>query len=107
MMTRERLKPIIDQRRRIILYPDRDGIDKWRAKAEQMHYDRLSIDARPVTDWWKPEDGDKADIADVVIRLINESKPLTTIADVKAEMPNAAPLIDKMNLTIEKKCVKK
>lgn len=101
MMTRERLKPIIDQRRRIILYPDRDGIDKWRAKAEQMHYDRLSIDARPVTDWWKPEDGTKADIADVVIRLINESKPLTTIADVKAEMPNAAPLIDKMNLTIE------
>ena len=38
----------------------------------------------------------------MVIILINESKPLTTIADVKAEMPNAAPLIDKMNLTIEK-----
>jgi hypothetical protein len=101
MMTRERLKPIIDQRRRIILYPDRDGVDKWRAKAEQMHYDRLSIDARPVIDWWKPEDGTKADIADVVIRLINESKPLTTIADVKAEMPKVTKLIDKLNLKIE------
>jgi hypothetical protein len=66
-----------------------------------MHYDRLSIDARPVIDWWKPEDGTKADIADVVIRLINESKPLTTIADVKAEMPKVTKLIDKLNLKIE------
>jgi hypothetical protein len=70
-------------------------------KAEQMHYDKLKIDTKPVTEWWKPEDGEKADIADVVIRLINESKPLTTIADVKAEMPKVTKLIDKLNLKIE------
>ena len=46
------------------------------------------------------EDGDKADIADVVIRAINESQPLTTIADVKAEMPETKELIDKLNLEI-------
>ena len=101
MLTRERLQPIIDQRRRIILYPDRDGIEKWRIRAEQLHYDRLTIDTRPVTEWWRPEDGEKADIADVVVRMINESQPLTTIADVKAEMPQASPLIDKLNLTID------
>ena len=101
MLTRERLKPIIDQRRRIILYPDRDGIEKWNIKAEQLHYDRLTVDARPVTEWWKPQDGEKADIADVVIRAINESKPLTTIADVKAEMPETKELIDKLNLEID------
>jgi len=101
MLTRERLQPIIDQRRRIILYPDRDGIKKWQQKAEQLHYDRLTIDTRPVTEWWKPEDGEKADIADVVIRYINESRELTTIADVKREMPNTAPLIDKLNLEID------
>ena len=101
MLTRERLKPIIDQRRRIVLYPDRDGIDKWRIKAEQLHYDRLTIDTRPVTEWWKPEDGEKADIADVVIRIINQSKELKTIDEVKAAMPEASPLIDKLNLTIE------
>lgn len=102
MMTRERLKPIIDQKRNIILYPDRDGIEKWKVKAEQMHYDKLRIDTKPVTDWWKPEDGDKADIADVVVRLINESKPLTTLDDVKAAMPKVGPLVDKMNLEIVK-----
>jgi hypothetical protein len=100
MITRERLQPIIDRRRRIVLYPDRDGIDKWRIKAEQMHYERITINTEPVTKWWKPEDGEKADIADVVIRMINHSKPLTTIADVCAKMPQAVELIKKLNLEV-------
>jgi hypothetical protein len=100
MITRERLQPIIDRRRRIVLYPDRDGIDKWRIKAEQMHYERITINTEPVTKWWKPEDGEKADIADVVIRMINHSKPLTTIADVCATMPQAVELIKKLNLEV-------
>ena len=100
-INRDKLQPIIDQRRRIILYPDRDGIDKWRIKCEQLHYDRAILDTTPVTKWWKPQDGEKADIADVVIRAINESQPLTTISDVKAEMPQAYGLIDKLNLEIE------
>jgi hypothetical protein len=101
MLNRERLKPLIDRGRRIILYPDRDGIEKWRIKAEQLHYDRLTIDTTPVTKWWKPEDGEKADIADMVIRMVNNSKPMTTIDEVKAAMPEANELIDKLNLTID------
>ena len=100
MLTRERLQPIIDQRRRIVLYPDRDGIEKWRIKAEQLHYDRLTIDATPVTKWWLPEDGEKADIADVVVRVINKSKPLTSVADVERETPQIKPLIDKLGLEV-------
>ena len=100
-INRDKLKPIIDQKRRIILYPDRDGIEKWRIKCEQLHYDRVTLNTEPVTKWWKPEDGEKADIADVVIRMINESKPLTTISDVKVAMPEAKPLIDKLNLDID------
>jgi hypothetical protein len=101
MLTRERLKPLIDQGRRIILYPDRDGIDKWKAKVAAIGYDRLSIDTDPVLKWWRPEDGPKADIADVVVRMLNNSKPLTTIQDVAREMPQAKPLIDKLNLEIQ------
>ena len=101
MITRERLQPIIDRKRRIILYPDRDGIDKWTAKAEQMHYDRICVDTTPVRKWWKPSDGEKADIADVVVRMLNTSKPLTAIADVREEMPQAVKLIDNFNLVIE------
>ena len=35
-LNRDKLQPIIEQRRPIILYPDRDGIEKWRIKAEPM-----------------------------------------------------------------------
>ena len=101
MLTRERLKPLIDQGRRIILYPDRDGIDKWRKKVDSIGYDRLSIDTDPVLKWWRPEDGPKADIADVVVRMLNTSKPLTNIQDVATEMPQVKPLIDNLDLTID------
>lgn len=101
MITRERLKPLIDQGRHIILYPDRDGVEKWKAKMAAINYDRMSIDTDPVLKWWRPEDGPKADIADVVLRMINNSKPLTNIDDVAREMPHTKPLIDKLDLEIE------
>ena len=99
-LNREKLKPIIEQKRDIILYPDRDGIDRWRAKAENLHYDHVQVDVKPVTEWWRPEDGEKADIADVVIRMINASnygrpKP---IDDILPNHPNVKILIDRLNL---------
>ena len=100
-LNRDKLAPIIEQGRRIILYPDRDGVEKWRQKALQLDYPRVVVDATPVQAWWKPCDGEKADIADVVVRILNERKPMTTIEQVKAEMPTATPLIDKLNLTLE------
>lgn len=75
MLNRERLKPITEQHRRIVLYPDRDGIDRWRAKAENLRYDRMHLNAEPVLNWWREEDGPKADVADVVVRIINNAKP--------------------------------
>ena len=100
MLSRERLKPIIDQGRKVVLFPDRDGIEKWRIKAEQLHYDKLMLDCKPVQEWWHDGDGEKADIADVVVRIMNERKPMTNIGEVKAVMPVASPLIDKLNLEI-------
>ena len=47
------------------------------------------------------EDGEKADIADVVVRILNERKTMNTIDEVKEAMPVAAPLIEKLNLTIQ------
>jgi hypothetical protein len=72
-LTRERLAPIIEQRRRIILYPDRDSIKRWEQLAKDLNYDRVTIDTRAVMKWWRPEDGDKADIADVVVRIIRQN----------------------------------
>jgi hypothetical protein len=101
MLSRERMKPIIDQGRKVVLYPDRDGIAKWKAKAKQIGYDQIHVDTAPVLKWWRPEDGDKADIADVVVRILNERKPMTSIDEVKEAMPIAKELIDKLNLQVE------
>lgn len=99
-LTRERLQPIIDRHRNIVLYPDRDGIDRWRQQAERLGYDRVTIDVRPVTEWWTEQDGPKADIADVVLRHLSEARPLTTIEEVRKAMPKAKPLLDKIDCEI-------
>ena len=102
MLSRERMKPIIDQGRKVVIYPDRDGIAKWKDKAKQIGYDQIHVDTDPVLKWWRERDGDKADIADVVVRILNERKPMTSIDEVKESMPKAAPLIDKLNLETTK-----
>ena len=99
-LNREKLKPIIEQKRDIILYPDRDGIAKWKAKAENLHYDRVSVDTKPVTEWWRECDGDKADIADVVIRMINNAKTYKTAEEVVKDIPKLKALHDKFNLEL-------
>lgn len=71
-LKRERLQPLIDQRRTIQLFPDRDGINKWIEKASEINYNGMELNTQAVTQWWMPCDGDKADIADVVIRIINK-----------------------------------
>lgn len=101
-LTRERLKPLIDQKRNIILYPDRDGVKLWKQKADAIYYDGISIDDKPVTDWWREGDGPKADIADVVVRMINQAPPRPkTIAEVARQIPVVKPLIDNLQLTID------
>ena len=99
-LTAERLRPLIDRGRHIILYPDRDAIDKWREHAASLHYQHITVDAKPVTEWWQPQDGEKADIADVVIRMINEKKIYKTVEDVVKDLPVLKELHEKLNLEI-------
>ena len=95
MLNRERLKPIIEQHRRIVLYPDRDGIDRWRAKLENLRYDRMHLNAEPVLNWWREEDGPKADVADVVVRIINNAKPPI---EPLTEQPEVKTLMERLDL---------
>ena len=95
MLNRERLKPIIQQHRRIVLYPDRDGINRWRAKLENLRYDRMHLNAEPVLNWWREEDGPKADVADVVVRIINNAKPSV---EPLTEQPEVKNLMEKLDL---------
>jgi hypothetical protein len=76
-LTRERLAPIMKAKRSITIYPDRDKVAEWTAKASNMGYLHISVDSAPVTKWWQPCDGEKADIADVVVRgIVERHKPI-------------------------------
>lgn len=70
-LKRERLLPLIAARREIILFPDRDGIARWKRKAAEIGYEFMKVNTDAVVKWWQPCDGDKADIADVILRHIN------------------------------------
>ena len=83
------LQPLIDQRKRIVLYPDHDGIDRWQKAAKEINYERLQVNTDPVLDWWRPEDGEKADVADVVLRIMSH-------VDVSAEATPQQKRFDKM-----------
>ena len=101
------LRPLINANRRIVLYPDHDGVDDWIAAKKMIDYKNLSVKAEPVTKWWRPEDGDKADIADIVIRSMCENKPTSPkhISSVMQQMcqdnPAVKTLIDKLKLVEE------
>lgn len=76
-LTRDRLAPIMKAGRRITIYPDRDKVNEWSMIAINLGYINISVDSAPVTKWWKSCDGEKADIADVVVRSISENtKPI-------------------------------
>ena len=64
----ESLQPIIDQGRRIWLWPDKDGIDDWRQKCEHLLNERVKITTKFLDVYWTEDDGPKADVADIIIR---------------------------------------
>lgn len=99
-LTREKLAPVIAQGRDIVFYPDRDGVDKWRKKVAALDYARAKIDTTPVLKWWREGDGDKADIADVVLRMIRSRKIYTSVEEVCGAIPALKKLHDKYNLDI-------
>ena len=104
-INRDKLRPIMEQHRHIILYPDRDGIQAWKERADQLNYDRVFVETKHVTPhpgWWKPEDGEKADIADVVVRMIQEKKIYKTVADVIEDYPQIQKLHERLQLEIVK-----
>ena len=99
-LTREKLKPLIDRHRYIVCWPDRDGIEKWKMRVESLKYNRISVDVRPVTQWWKPEDGAKADIADVVLRMIDTKRIYKTAEEVVEDMPQLKALHEKLQFEL-------
>lgn len=96
------LYPLIQQGRHIVLYPDVDSIDDWRERMEFIGYDKMTIATDFINRNWKPElDGEKADIADILVRIMKQNQ--TTIAEVLDIMPEIKALHDKFDLEYVKK----
>jgi hypothetical protein len=74
MLSRQRLQPIINQGRHIVLYPDRDGIESWKQQALLIGYRNLEVSTQYVTKYWRDKDGQKADIGDVIVASLSENR---------------------------------
>lgn len=88
----ESLKPLFEQGRTIYLWPDKDGLADWE-QARNAIVDRyhpttpIQINTEFLTKNWKPEDGPKADVADIIIRILNEAPVLEVLKDYTDGMP--------------------
>lgn len=71
-MTLESMQPLIDQGRKVWLWPDKDGINDWQKLRDKLGSDKVQLYTRFFDACWTEEDGDKADIADIAIRMMRD-----------------------------------
>ena len=64
------IQPLIDQGRTIWLWPDKDGRDDWQEVCDKLGYDNCRVYTHFFDTCWREEDGDKADVADIAIRMM-------------------------------------
>lgn len=62
------------RKRNVLLYPDRDAVEEWREKIADIPY-KLVLYDKWISQVWEPEDGEKADIGDSILRLIDPPMP--------------------------------
>ena len=69
-MTLDAMQPLIDQGRQVWLWPDKDGVEQWQQVVDKLGCDKVQIYTRFFDTCWTEADGDKADIADIAIRMM-------------------------------------
>ena len=96
-LTRRILQPLIDARRTIALHADKDGMDDWKQRCAEIDYQRLYTNDAIMVLQWKPCDGEKADIADILERELR-SRNTKKASEVMNLVPAIKTLIDKFDL---------
>ena len=96
------MQPLIDQGRTIWLWPHKDGREAWQQVCDKLGYDRCYVYTRFFETCWREVDGQKADVADIAIRMMSaheepaeQPKPLDAIL---SSHPVVGTLIEKLNL---------
>lgn len=102
-------KQFLDAKRHVILFPDRDGFDEWSSVANACKSRYLKV-SRSILDNWQESDGEKADIADILFRMVAEGHdalPKETEGQKACRllgvdpMPEVDDLIEKLSLKVE------
>ena len=88
-MKLESMQPLIDQVRTVWLWPDNDGQKKWQDLADKLGSDNIHVYTSFFDTCWVPEDGDKADCADIIIRMMqhHDWKPRQESAPQRKAQP--------------------
>ena len=82
------LQPLIDQGRTIWLWPDKDGREAWQEVCDKLGYDHCRVYTHFFDTCWTPADGDKADIADIAIRMMTTGEgPRESRGQVRDSLP--------------------
>lgn len=68
----ESMQPLIDQGRTVWLWPDKDGQKEWQEVCDKLGTDKVQVYTRFFETCWREEDGDKADCADIIIRMMTK-----------------------------------
>lgn len=104
---RKHIQVLIDQGRDIVVYPDKDGMRIWSERTLQLcketGYTKLKVNPTIISNQWRPEDGPKADIADITLRQLHNDtkrKGLQVLADIIRENPIVGSLVEKFDLEI-------
>ena len=93
------LDTLINEQRKIYLWPDKDGEPQWREFANSLHYDKVAIYTQFLEKNWLPIDGPKADLADIIVRMLGN--PKQTLAErMIAKNPALGKLIEELGTNI-------
>ena len=95
------IQPIIDQGRTIWLWPDKDGRDDWQQVADKLGYQQCHVYTRFFETCWTEQDGPKADVADIAIRMMTTGEGPRPIDHIR-DNPAVEALIEKLDLEIAK-----
>ena len=69
-MKLDAMQPLIDQGRTVWLWPDRDGQQDWQQLADKLGSENVNVYTKFYDEYWIEEDGEKADCADITIRIM-------------------------------------
>lgn len=104
-LKRDLLQPLITQKRVIALHPDKDGVSDWDERRKEIDYKYAYINNSILTLQWKEQDGEKADVADVLLRVMDEQQRDRAVKKLAEIIPSIEPaarlFIDKFNLQAE------